>query len=118
MLNLLLFALIAGAPHTSTPSTALDPEPAWMLYADCSAAHYADAHLIDEKRTAAQKVTMMDLGRRYSAAAGDSLRGGPGHHTDDATERTKAYVLEKTRLLSLRTQPQVQAEIGKCPALP
>jgi hypothetical protein len=118
MLSLMLASLLA-APHAGAPITAIEPEPQWMLYADCSAAHYANAQIIDLNRTAAQKKAILQLGRRYSAVATDQLRGGPGpHHVDKAFEQSKAYILEKTRLLALRTRPDVQAAIARCPAPP
>ncbi len=107
-----------AGPHASGPITAIEPEPLWMLYADCSAAHYADAQIIDLTRTAAQKRAILQLGRRYSAMATDQLRGGPGAHVDKAFEHTKAYILEKTRLLTLRARPDVRTAISRCPALP
>jgi hypothetical protein len=115
MLNILVLALFASAAPAASPAQA---EPAWKIFADCSAAHYADAQVPLPKRTLAQKSAVMDLGKRYSAEA-LSRRQAETHETKARTYAyTKSYILERTRLMALSPRPAVKALIDTCPELP
>ena len=114
MLFMILFALAARTSVPASPPPAAAP---WKTYAECSAAYYADAQIIDLQRTRALKDGLMLNGRRYAARALTLGEADSGRDLDRSRAYTKSYILERTRLLALRTRPEVRAIIDACPKL-
>lgn len=115
MQTLLLALLVSAAQAGASPPAA--PQPAWKTYAECSAAHYADARVPDLKRTMPLKDQIMELGRRYSAEALSLRQTEAGVSKARAYAYTKSYIKERTRLLALRPRLDIKAVIDTCPAL-
>ena len=114
----LLLALLAGAVHAAPPPAPSGPLAEWKRFAECAAVHYADAQIIDLKRTAPMKARIMDLGRRYGSMATELRHTETGDPKDKAFAYTKSYILEQTRQLALRTRPDLQPIIDACPKPP
>ena len=108
----LLLALLAGAAPTA--GTAAE----WRQFADCAAVHYADAQIIDLNRTAPMKARIMEVGRLYGMRAMELRHTETGDSRGKAFEYTKSYIMERTRLLALRTRPDLQPIIDACPKPP
>ncbi len=114
----LLLALLAGAVHAAPSPAAAAPAAEWRRFADCAAVHYADARIIDLNRTAPMKARIMDLGRRYGSVATELRHTETGNPKDKAFEYTKTYIMERTRMLALKSRPDLQPIIDACPAPP
>jgi hypothetical protein len=117
-LTILLLVLFAGAVQPAPGPSVTGPTAEWKRYADCAAAHYADARIVDLKRTAPMKADIMDLGRRYGAVATQLRRTETGSSKEKAFEHAKAYIVERTRELSLRARPDLQPIFDACPKPP
>ncbi len=114
----LLLALLAGLAPAAAATSPAAPPAEWRRYAECAAVHYADAQIIDLTRTAPKKAAIMALGRRYGAAATELRGAETGAAKAKAVAYTKAYIMERTRLLSLQTRPDLQPIIAACPKAP
>lgn len=114
----LLLALLAGAVHAHPAPTPTGAPAEWKRFAECAAAHYADADIIDLNRTAPKKAAIMDLGRRYGSMARALRHSETGDPKGKADAYTKAYIVELTRNLAQRTRPDLQPIIDACPNPP
>lgn len=113
----IFMVLLAFAARSSAPPPPPLPNAPWKAVAECSAAYYADASIPDLKRTRPLLDDLKDNGRRYAAEALAQQRKETGWGQERSRAFTKTYIMERTRLLALRTRPEVRAIIDACPKL-